>query len=876
MSLSNSIVPTSSPSVMEVFIAERTFATQLYITEERIMSELEQELYAGIMEGITDSFGWNISTPYIRTNCTIYNQQLGSNTDGDIILQTYYNMNYSTRYLDYVEIITDYPEYFRLYMNNDTGMNNTVTTFYNVMDGLIPNWSYVSSLGSTVYIEPTVTIAPAPSVVSQQPQVLEMIGPDFSGPPTSYPRPLTTADGGMVGIQEAEGGGDNTGENGCNNNAVTSHASLSIGIIIGVVIAIVVSIIAAIFVRSYGYKVAKQPTEEEEEEESMSNRREVGSSRRPSSNIANYDNSGNNYNISNHLFVEEPDIAIATRSMVAQDCQSSSRDYGVDASTTSGIVDVGTIHSNNEEDGFVGGRNNMTDNFATSTISIVDTGFSTAVVETGTTNVMPSDGLPIESRSREYDIVDNDNNTDVAVDGDEEQLQNTLDTINEVMSTSPTGIRRENTQETMARLLLHQQSNCSSNSDGTTLMTNINGPQPTPSGLFIDPTTIDYSTIIELNDAEAGYIMTTTETASSDMPYPELVSTMTAAARVYSSNNLAVMANSDEFTSSDVGVGVVGPMNEVFASESMIQTGLLVDPATIDYAESLLVPERVSDILVVTGNGDREILFDDDGTMMNNNEILSSSTSATEPHTNQEQTGTLTSDNLLVSSPNLMAIRSDSFSSNDDTLNNSDHFLPPHSFADSSEQYADSLLDRRLGLLDELRVEITSAVDGVLDMLSLAIGRISSDIADGVVSPPPLDWIGGEDLGSIEASCLCHAFTWEKKMMSNDRQKFFEDVLNKVVLLVHHGLLEPHDCTRILHGCASIVGLTLLKELPNTTVAVQGLLKTNNLVQGHHLLVTTFEQFGEIADGKEPIVCPFNCNNLLQFSYIFFSTTKRQ
>jgi hypothetical protein len=197
-----------------------------------------------------------------------------------------------------------------------------------------------------------------------------------------------------------------------------------------------------------------------------------------------------------------------------------------------------------------------------------------------------------------------------------------------------------------------------------------------------------------------------------------------------------------------------------------------------------------------------------------------------------------------------MAIRSDSFSSNDDTLNDSDHFLPPHSFAASSEQYADSLLDRRLGLLDELRVEVTSAVDGVLDMLNLAIGRISADIADGVVSPPPLDWIGGEDLGSIEASCLCHAFTWEKKMLSNDRDKFFEDVLNKVVLLVHHGLLEPHDCTRILHGCASIVGLTLLKELPNTTVAVQGLLKTNNLVQGHHLLVTTFEQFGEILDAS--------------------------
>ena len=205
------------------------------------------------------------------------------------------------------------------------------------MDGLIPNWSYVTSLRPTVYIEPTLTIAPAPSVVSKQPQV------------------------------------------------------------------------------------AKQPTDEEEEE-SMSNRREVGSIHRPSSNI-NYDNNGS----SNHLFAAEA-LTLVTQpdpTLVAQDCQIS-REYGVDTSTTSGIVDVVTIHKN-EEDGCGGGRNNMTG-------------------------------------------------------------------------------------------------------------------------------------------------------------------------------------------------------------------GLLVDPATIDYAESLLVPESELDIVVVTGDGERELLFDDNGTMMNNNEILSLSTAATEPHTNQEQT----------------------------------------------------------------------------------------------------------------------------------------------------------------------------------------------------------------------------------------------
>jgi hypothetical protein len=39
--------PTSSPSVTDFYYEERTLATQLHVTEERAMDELEQELYAG-------------------------------------------------------------------------------------------------------------------------------------------------------------------------------------------------------------------------------------------------------------------------------------------------------------------------------------------------------------------------------------------------------------------------------------------------------------------------------------------------------------------------------------------------------------------------------------------------------------------------------------------------------------------------------------------------------------------------------------------------------------------------------------------------------------------------------------------------------------
>lgn len=80
-------------------------------------------------------------------------------------------------------------------------------------------------------------------------------------------------------------------------------------------------------------------------------------------------------------------------------------------------------------------------------------------------------------------------------------------------------------------------------------------------------------------------------------------------------------------------------------------------------------------------------------------------------------------------------------------------------------------------------------------------------------------------------------------------------MLNKIVFIVHHGLIRPHDGARILHSCASITGLTLLRELPSTTVVVQGLIKSNDMANGHHFLVRTFEPFGEIVDAS---IAPHN------------------
>ena len=267
------------------------------------------------------------------------------------------------------------------------------------------------------------------------------------------------------------------------------------------------------------------------------------------------------------------------------------------------------------------------------------------------------------------------------------------------------------------------------------------------SGMFIDPTTIDYSTIIDLNDAEAGYIMTTTEAGSGGMPNPELMmsSIMT---HQQSPSGEAGTGNEMMMFPSDVG-----STNEVFASEIMIQTGLLVDPTTIDYSSTtaVLEAENASDV----DGGERDI---------DPSEILVSATAGGPLPTIDERpeglSGTMTSESFLEA-VNLMAIRSDSFSSNDESFDYDEHLLfSPLGLAPENEF---ALHNRTQTLLEILRAEVASAVDGVDGMISSAIARISSDIAEGTVSPPPLEWVGGEDLGSIEACCLCHAFAWDRK-----------------------------------------------------------------------------------------------------------------
>ncbi|KAL3785906.1 hypothetical protein HJC23_008101 [Cyclotella cryptica] len=198
------------------------------------------------------------------------------------------------------------------------------------------------------------------------------------------------------------------------------------------------------------------------------------------------------------------------------------------------------------------------------------------------------------------------------------------------------------------------------------------------------------------------------------------------------------------------------------------------------------------------------------------------------------------SDGGTIFGANLM-IRDDSFSSDSD-----DEILSPQkvsSIHDEFDKYKNQVLEK-------LRDEVEKSIYNVDGMMSLAMTRIFME-AEG--TPLDLSWVGAEDPASIEASCYFEAFDWRKQnetMISCSSERFFEDMLNKIVQIVHHGLIRPNDGARLLHGCASILHMQLIRELPSTTIVIRGLRKTNDLAQGHHFLVDSFGVYGDIVDAS--------------------------
>ena len=80
------------------------------------------------------------------------------------------------------------------------------------------------------------------------------------------------------------------------------------------------------------------------------------------------------------------------------------------------------------------------------------------------------------------------------------------------------------------------------------------------------------------------------------------------------------------------------------------------------------------------------------------------------------------------------------------------------------------------------------------------------------------------------------------------RNEYFQELLNKTTVAVLIGIIHPLQGAQIVHGCATILGLPLLKELPGTTLIIQGMRKTNDLAKGRQVILKAFTPFGAIED----------------------------
>ena len=74
------------------------------------------------------------------------------------------------------------------------------------------------------------------------------------------------------------------------------------------------------------------------------------------------------------------------------------------------------------------------------------------------------------------------------------------------------------------------------------------------------------------------------------------------------------------------------------------------------------------------------------------------------------------------------------------------------------------------------------------------------------------------------------------------RRAYWQTVLNKLVVFVMHGVIQPDDASRTAHGCAALLGLQLSTEIPKTALIVTGLRKTAE----KKFLKESFSEFGEI------------------------------
>lgn len=71
-----------------------------------------------------------------------------------------------------------------------------------------------------------------------------------------------------------------------------------------------------------------------------------------------------------------------------------------------------------------------------------------------------------------------------------------------------------------------------------------------------------------------------------------------------------------------------------------------------------------------------------------------------------------------------------------------------------------------------------------------------------------------------------------------------QDQMNEMVSKVRRGIISPDDGSRIVHGCAAMLGLQLAESLPETALIVTGMRKKVSKEE----MMAAFKEFGEIKN----------------------------
>lgn len=220
-----------------------------------------------------------------------------------------------------------------------------------------------------------------------------------------------------------------------------------------------------------------------------------------------------------------------------------------------------------------------------------------------------------------------------------------------------------------------------------------------------------------------------------------------------------------------------------------------------------------------------------------------------------------TSSHKLSNTPSMDKDGDGSLSADDDDDDNNDDDYHQSGNGDrgGGDHQVDALQDEfdqyKNTDLEHMRNGVERSVRGSEGMMSLAMTRALMDDEADDVHP---SWGEAEDPESIEANALCETNDWLRKnefTTVEERNIFFQELLNRMVITVRRGMTSPATGTLAIHCCAAMLGLQLEKDLPNNVLLVHGMRKITDLTLGRKYLVDAFISFGEIENAA---IAPLN------------------